>query len=218
MKALSITEKLYEYILTVSLREPDIQQRLREETAQLPLSIMQISPDQGQFMSLLVKLINARNAIEIGVFTGYSALSIALAMPPDGRLIACDINTETTATAKRYWREAGVADKINLRIAPALETLGTLIAEGRDDTFDFVFIDADKKNYSAYFEHSLKLCRSGGLIAVDNVLWFGSVIDENKQDKDTLAIREFNRKLSCDERIDISLVPIGDGLTLARKR
>jgi len=145
MKALSITEKLYEYILTASLREPDIQQRLREETAQMPLSIMQISPDQGQFMSLLVKLINARNAIEIGVFTGYSALSIALAMPSDGRLIACDINTETTATAKRYWREAGVADKINLRIAPALETLGTLIAEGRDDTFDFVFIDADKK-------------------------------------------------------------------------
>jgi caffeoyl-CoA O-methyltransferase len=218
MKALSITEDLYEYILAVSLREPDIQRRLREETAQLPLSIMQISPDQGQFISLLVKLINAKHAIEIGVFTGYSALSIALAMPPDGRLIACDINSETTATAQRYWQEASVADQIDLRIAPALDTLNALIAEGREDTFDFVFIDADKINYSAYFEHSLRLCRSGGLIAVDNVLWFGSVIDEDKQDEDTVAIRDFNRKLSCDERIDTSLVPIGDGLMLARKR
>lgn len=217
MKLLSITEDLYEYILSVSSRETDIQRRLRNDTARHPMAIMQISPDQGQFMALLVELMGATKALEIGVFTGYSALSIALALPSNGRLIACDINPEYTAIGKRYWQEAGVANKIDLRIAPALETLDTLISEKQHGTFDFVFIDADKINYSDYYERALILCRQGGLMAVDNVLWFGSVIDSQKQDKDTMAIRAFNKKLQDDPRIHLSLVPIGDGLTLARK-
>jgi len=217
MKSLSITEDLYDYILSVSSRETAIQRSLREETARLPMGIMQISPDQGQFMALLVELMGVTKAIEVGVFTGYSALSIAQALPPDGTLIACDINTEWTAIAKTYWQDAGVADKIDLRIAPALDTLDTLISQGQHGRFDFVFIDADKANYPHYFERALVLCRPGGLIAVDNVLWFGSVIDRHKQDKDTLAIRAFNVKLHDDTRIHLSLVPIGDGLTLARK-
>jgi predicted O-methyltransferase YrrM len=217
MKALSITEDLYNYILSVTSQETPIQRRLRDETARHPMAIMQISPDQGQFMALLVKLMGARKAIEIGVFTGYSALSVALALPPGGRLIACDISTEWTDIGKRYWQEAEVASKIDLRIAPALDTLDKLISEGQHGTFDFVFIDADKINYINYFERALILCRPGGLIAVDNVLWFGSVIDERKQDKDTVAIRAFNKKLHGDKRISLSMIPIGDGLTLARK-
>ena len=217
MKSLTITEDLYDYILAVSSRESVIQRRLRNETARLPMAIMQISPDQGQFMALLVELMGVTKAIEIGVFTGYSALTIALALPPNGKLIACDINAEWTATGKRYWQDAGIADKIDLRLAPALETLDILISEGQHGTFDFVFIDADKSNYSHYYERALLLCRTGGLIAIDNVLWFGSVIDRHKQDKDTLAIRAFNKKLHDDPRIHLSLVPIGDGLTLARK-
>ena len=217
MKLLSITEDLYEYILSVSSRETDIQRRLREDTAQHPMALMQISPDQGQFMALLVELIGATKTLEIGVFTGYSALCIAQSLPANGKIIACDINPDYTAIGSRYWQEAGIADKIDLRIAPALETLDALISEKQHGTFDFVFIDADKVNYSDYYERALILCRKGGLIAVDNVLWFGSVIDSQKQDKDTEAIRAFNRKLHDDTRIHLSLVPIGDGLTLARK-
>jgi len=217
MKSLSITEDLYNYILSVTSRESDIQRRLREETANNPMAIMQISPDQGQFMALLVELIDAKRAIEIGVFTGYSAMSIALALPPTGKLIACDISEEWTNIGKRYWQQAGVANKIDLRIAPALDTLDSLLSEDQQDSFDFVFIDADKVNYSNYYERALKLCRPGGLIAIDNVLWFGSVIDGSKQDKDTVAIRNLNKKLHLDERVSLSLVPIGDGLTLARK-
>ena len=217
MKSLSITEDLYNYILAVSSRESDIQRRLREETARHPMAIMQVSPDQAQFMSLLVELIGATTAIEIGVFTGYSALAVALALPPDGQLIACDISTEWTDTGKPYWQEAGVAEKIDLRIAPALDTLDALISAGQQGCFDFIFIDADKINYLNYYERALVLCRPGGLIAVDNVLWFGSVIDKNKQDESTEAIRAFNKKLHLDKRISLSLVPIGDGLMLARK-
>ena len=217
MKSISITEDLYNYILSVTSRESDIQRRLREETARDFMAMMQIPPDQGQFMALLVELINAKKVLEIGVFTGYSALAIALALPPTGKLIACDINEEWTNVAKRYWQEARVADKIDLRIAPALDTLDNLITAGQQGTFDFIFIDADKVNYSNYYERALTLCRPGGLIAIDNVLWFGSVIDEGKQDKDTVAIRDFNRKLHHDERVSLSLVPTGDGMTLARK-
>jgi len=218
MKSLPITEDLYNYILSVTSREPDVLRRLREETARDPMAIMQIAPDQGQFMALLVELIGANKVIEIGVFTGYSALWIALALPPGGELIACDVNVEWTNIGKRYWQDAGVAGKIDLRIAPALDTLDTLLAEGQQSTFDFVFIDADKMNYLHYYERALQLLRPGGLIAVDNVLWFGAVIDNSKQDKDTKAIRDFNKKLHHDERVTISLAPIGDGLMLARKR
>lgn len=217
MKSLPITEELYNYILSISLRESDVQRRLREETARHAMAIMQIPPDQAQFMALLVELTGTQKVIEIGVFTGYSALSIALALPPAGKLIACDVSAEWTDIGKRYWQEAGVFDKIDLRIAPALNTLDTLISEGQQGSFDFVFIDADKVNYANYFERALILCRPGGLIAIDNVLWFGSVVDELNQDKDTLAIRAFNKKLHLDKRIGLSLIPVGDGLTLARK-
>lgn len=169
-------------------------------------------------MQLLVRLIGARNTIEIGVYTGYSSLSVALALPPDGKTIACDINTDWTAIARRYWKEAGVAHKIDLRLAPALQTLDILIREGEEGKFDFVFIDADKENYWRYFEYSLKLLRPGGLIAVDNVLWSGKVVDPMSDDKDARAIREFNARLKDDARVFLSLVPIADGLTLAMKR
>jgi predicted O-methyltransferase YrrM len=179
---------------------------------------MQIAPEQGQFMALLVRLLGATRGIEVGVFTGYSSLAVALAMPPAGRLIACDISEEYTAIARRYWAAAGVAGKIELRLAPALETLDALLAEGAAGRFDFGFIDADKGGYADYYERLLALLRPGGLVAVDNTLWGGDVADPANQDPDTLAIREFNEKLRTDERVDVSLVPIGDGLTLARKR
>ena len=213
-----LTAELYQYLLDVSLREPDVLRRLREETAKLEQARMQISPDQGQFMAMLVQLIGARHTIEIGTFTGYSTLVVALALPPNGRVIACDVSAEWTTIARRYWKEAGVTNKIDLRLAPATETLESLIAQKRRDTFDFVFIDADKKSYDDYFELSLRLVRRGGLIVVDNVLWHGAVIDSSKNDEDTEAIRRFNAKLKSDERVALSLVPIGDGLTLARKR
>ncbi len=176
-KMIQVSEELYNYILSVSLREPDLLGRLREETAQFPQSRMQISPDQGQFMALLIHLIAATRTIELGVYTGYSSLCVALALPPNGRLIACDINEEWTSIARRYWAEAGVSHKVDLRLAPAMETLDKLLAEGLTGTFDFVFIDADKENYEEYYERSLRLLRPGGLIAVDNVLWSGRVVD-----------------------------------------
>ncbi|MEH2165391.1 MAG: class I SAM-dependent methyltransferase [Nostoc sp.] len=217
-QSIGLDNQLYNYLLSVSLREPEILGRLRQETANHPRSVMQISPEQGQFMSLLVQLIGAKKTLEVGVFTGYSSLSVALALPPDGKIIACDVSEEFTAIARRYWQEAGVADKIDLRLAPALETLDGLLATGQAETFDFAFIDADKENYDAYYERSLQLVRPGGLIAIDNVLWSGQVADEQNQDEGTQAIRALNEKLHHDERISLSLVPIGDGLTLAIKR
>jgi predicted O-methyltransferase YrrM len=218
MEDLTITAELWNYIRQVTLREPPLLQRLREETARLPQSIMQISPDQGQFMALLIHLLDARRTLEIGVFTGYSSLSVALALPDDGRVIACDINEEWTSIARRYWREAGVEKKIDLRLRPALETLDDLIAAGEGGRFDFAFIDADKGNYANYFERALVLLRPGGLIAIDNVLWYGRVIDPTADDPDTLAIRAFNEKLHTDDRVWVSMLPVRDGLTLALKK
>jgi len=191
---------------------------LREETAARPDSSMQLSPEQGQFLGLLVRLIGVRQAIEVGVFTGLSSLHIALAMPAGGRLIACDVNTESTAIARRYWQAAGVAEKIDLRIAPAIDTLDALLRDGGEGRYDFAFVDADKENYHHYYERVLKLLRPGGLAAFDNVLWHGKVVDESVQDADTRAIRDFNAKLHLDDRVWLSLVSIGDGLTLVSKR
>jgi predicted O-methyltransferase YrrM len=213
-----VTPELAEYVRRVSLREPQLLTRLREETAPRRDATMQLSPEEGQFLGMLVRLTGARRAIEVGVFTGLSSLHIALAMPPDGRLVACDVNAETTSIARRYWREAGVEAKIDLRIAPGLETLDTLLREGAAGSYDFAFVDADKQNYWHYHQRVLQLLRPGGLVAFDNVLWHGKVIDESVQDSDTRAIREFNAKLHQDERIWLSLVATGDGLTLALKR
>ena len=213
-----LNDALHAYLLSVSLREPDVLRRLREDTATRPQHGMQIGPEQGQFMAMLVELIGARKCLEVGTFTGYSALSVALALPADGTLIACDISEEFTGRAKPFWEDAGVAGKIDLRIGPALETMDGLIAEGENGTFDFVFIDADKPNYLGYFQRALDLVRRGGLICVDNVFWGGAVIDPSRDDENTEAIRAFNAALSNDPRISLSMVPIGDGLTLARKR
>jgi len=216
-KTICITEELYEYMLSVSLREPAVLHELRRETALDEHANMQISPEQGQFMALLVRLLGARKTLDIGVYTGYSSLCIGLALPRDGRVIACDLNQEWTDTAKRYCRKAGVADKIALRLAPAQQTLEDLLAEKAAAAFDFAFIDADKKNYDMYYEYCLELIRPGGLIAIDNVLWDGAVADESVNDVDTIAIRSLNNKIHADPRVEISLVPIADGLTLARK-
>lgn len=217
-KTLGLSDAVYSYLLSQSLREPEILQRLRQETAKLPMAQMQIAPEQGQFMALLVQLLSARKTLEVGVFTGYSALCVALALPEEGKVVACDISEEYTAIARQFWQEAGVADKIDLRIAPALETLDHLLAEGQANSFDFAFIDADKSNYGNYYERSLQLVRPGGLIAIDNVLWSGRVADPQVDDNRTAAIRAFNQHLHQDQRVSLSLVPIADGLTLALKR
>jgi predicted O-methyltransferase YrrM len=216
-QTIGLEQNLYDYLLSVSLREPIILTQLRQETSQLPMSRMQISPEQGQFMALLVKLMRAKKTLEVGVFTGYSSLVVALALPADGKIVACDVSEEYTSIARRYWQQAGVADKIDLHIAPALETLDSLLAAGEAGTFDFAFIDADKGNYENYYERSLELIRPGGIIAIDNVLWSGKVADPEIQDNQTNKIRAFNRKLHQDSRITLSLVPIADGLTLAIK-
>jgi predicted O-methyltransferase YrrM len=216
-RTLCITEQLYEYIVRVSLRETELLQRLRAETALDEMARMQIAPEQGQFMALLIHLLGAEKAIEIGVFTGYSSLCTALALPEHGRLIACDISKEWTRVARHYWEEAGVSHKIELRLAPAAETLAGLLAANEAGSFDFAFIDADKTGYDYYYEACLQLLRPGGLLAVDNVLWHGDVADRTYDDADTEAIRAFNRKIHADSRVEISLVPIADGLTLARK-
>lgn len=216
-KTFTLPDKLYRYLIENSLREPDVLRRLREETMRLPMARMQIAPEQGQFMQLLLRLLGARQAIEVGVFTGYSSLSTALALPEGGRLIACDVSETWTAVARRYWREAGVEHKIDLRLAPALQTLDGLIDDGRSGSFDFGFIDADKSSYGDYYERLLKLLRPGGLLAADNTLWSGAVADLRKKDEDTVAIREFNRRVHLDRRVLPSMVPIGDGLTLALK-
>jgi predicted O-methyltransferase YrrM len=217
-RSFTLPDTLYRYLLSVSLREDPLLERLRQETARDEMARMQIAPEQGQLMALLVKLIGARKALEIGVYTGYSALCVAGALPADCRLVACDINATWTAVAQRYWKEAGLSERIELRLAPALVTLDALIANGESGSFDFAFIDADKENYQGYYERVLTLLRPGGLIAIDNTLWSGQVADPACQDADTRAIRAFNAALYRDDRVDISLIPVADGLTLARKR
>ena len=217
-RSISLTDSLYEYLLAVSLREPDLLRQLRQETATDPLARMQISPEQGQFMGLLARLTGARRCLEIGVFTGYSSLALALALPDDARIVACDVSEEWTSVAHRYWAAAGVAHKIDLRLAPALETMAGLLAAGEAGRFDFAFLDADKENYPSYYELALELLRPGGLLVADNTLWSGRVADPANTEATTAALRRFNKQLHRDERVDLSLVPIGDGLTLARKR
>jgi predicted O-methyltransferase YrrM len=217
-RSIGLDGPLYDYLLKASLREHPVLARLRAATAAHPKVNMQISPEQGQFMALLVRLIGATRCIEVGVFTGYSSLAVALAMPPTGRIVACDISEEYTAMARPYWEEAGVGGRIDLRIAPAMGTLDELLATGGAGTYDFAFIDADKEAYAGYYERSLQLLRPGGLIAIDNTLWDGAVADPDDHEPDTVAIRAFNETLRDDARVDLSLVPIGDGLTLARKR
>ena len=216
-RSLNLDDTLYDYLLAHSLREHPAQAALREATRHHLHAGMQISPEQGQLMALLVKLIGARRAIEIGVFTGYSALTVALALPPDGQLLACDINDDYTRIGRPFWEQAGVLHKIELQLAPALTTLDARLAAGAEGDYDFAFIDADKTNYDNYYERCLRLLRSGGLIAIDNTLWGGSVA-RPADSADTAAIQAFNDKLHADQRIDLSLLPIGDGLSLARKR
>ena len=210
--------KLQDYLLSTTLRESEILAELRQETAEHPQARMQISPEQGQFMSLLVQLMGAKKTLEIGVFTGYSSLAVAAALPEDGRMVACDVSEEFCAIAQKYWQKANLAHKIDLRIAPALNTLDSLILSGETSSFDFAFIDADKSNYNNYYERSLQLVRPGGLIAVDNTLWYGRVADPDMQDNRTKQIRALNEKVRNDERVMMSLLPIGDGLLLAVKR
>lgn len=214
---LALTDELREYILDVSLREHPLLAALRQETAQHPDAKMQISPDQGQFMATLLRLMQAQSVLEIGTFTGYSALAMALALPPHGHIVACDISEEYTDTARKYWAEAGIADRITLHIAPASETLNDLLASGKADTFDAAFIDADKESYDVYFEKSLALVRPGGLIMIDNVLRGGDSANPATESASTQSIRALNKKLHQDPRVHLTLVPIGDGVTLLQK-
>ena len=217
-QTLQLSDAVYQYLQDHSLRESDVLRRLREETATLKEARMQLSPEQGQLLTFLAELTGARKAIEVGTFTGYSALCVASALPNDGCLIACDVSATWTAIGQRYWEEAGVDRKIDLRIAPALETLDELLAAGEAGSYDFALIDADKENYEAYYERILSLLRSGGLLLVDNVLWSGKVADPDHTEESTLAIRAFNRKVHEDDRVSLSMLPIGDGMTLVRKR
>jgi len=218
VQTLKLDEQLYNYMRSVSLNEAEVLTQLRQETAKHPMGNMQIAPEQGQFIALLVQLMQAQKTLDIGVFTGYSALAVALALPPTGKVVACDISEEYTSIARHWWNQAGVADKIELHIAPAQDTLTQLLATGAANTFDFALIDADKSNYDTYYELALQLIRPSGLIAIDNVLWSGRVADPQVQDNRTNKIRAFNQKLHQDSRVAISLIPIGDGLTLAWKR
>ena len=217
LRTLNLDDALYGYLLGHSLREHPAQTALREATSAHPHAGMQISPEQGQLMQLLVRTLGARQTIEVGVFTGYSALAVALALPDDGHLLACDISDEFTRIGRPYWEAAGVAHKIDLRLAPALETLDAQLAAGAAGHYDFAFIDADKTGYVAYYERCLQLLRPGGLVAIDNTLWSGSVA-RPAEDADTAALQQLNTKLRDDLRVDMSLLTIGDGLTLARKR
>ncbi|HTO59124.1 MAG TPA: class I SAM-dependent methyltransferase [Pseudomonadales bacterium] len=217
-RTLTITPALHEYLTRVGVRESSTAAALRVETAKLPMAMMQISPEQAAFMQLVVKLLGVRRALEVGTFTGYSALAVAEAMPADGKLICCDVSDEWTSIGKKHWAAAGVAHKIDLRLAPAVTTLDQLLASGQANAFDFAFIDADKSNYDNYYERALKLVRVGGLIGIDNTLWNGAVVDASRQDADTKAIRALNEKVHADSRIDVVLLPIGDGLTLCRRR
>ncbi|WP_223487685.1 class I SAM-dependent methyltransferase [Pseudomonas sp. A-RE-19] len=217
-RTLNLDDSLYQYLLDVSLRETPLLKRLRDETQALPMARWQVAPEQGQFLALLVKLIGARRLLEVGTFTGYSALCMAAALPDDGSLICCDLPGDYNATARRYWQEAGLAACIDLRLAPALETLAQLERQGQGGHFDLIFIDADKANYPAYLEHALRLLRVGGLAVFDNTLWSGRVLEDNPESEDTRAIQALNRALKDDSRVDLSLLPLGDGLTLCRKR
>jgi caffeoyl-CoA O-methyltransferase len=217
-RSIQITEQLYDYMIANSVREPKILAELRAETSKLPMAMMQIGPEQGQFMALLVRLIGAKNIVEVGTFTGYSSLAMALALGKDAHITCFDISEEYTAVARKYWAKAGVADRMELKLGPAAESLQAMLAKGAKGKIDFAFIDADKTNYETYYELVLQMLRPGGLIAIDNVLWGGDVANPEKKDEDTEAIRRTNRKVHADERVDVSLVPIGDGLTLARKR
>jgi predicted O-methyltransferase YrrM len=215
---LTLDDTLYRYLVEHSVREHPAQRGLREATVGHPHAGMQIGPEQGQLMALLARLVGARRAVEVGVFTGYSALTVALALPDDGYLLACDVSAEYTAVGRPFWQAAGVAGKIDLRLAPALQTLDAELARGGAGTFDFAFIDADKPAYDGYYERCLQLVRPGGLITIDNVLWGGAVADPGERSESTAALRRLNDKLHADERVDVSLLAVGDGLTLARKR
>jgi predicted O-methyltransferase YrrM len=218
LKPLVITESLHRYVIENSVHENEVMARLRNENLHHPLPDMPISPEQGQLLQLLTRAMGFRRTIEVGVFTGYSSLSVALAMPPEGRVLACDVNEEWTTTARRYWNEAGVAHKIDLRLGPALATLDELIRAGESGRFDFAFIDADKANYLNYYERAVALVRPGGLIGIDNTLWYGKVVDETQQDPDTKAVRALNRRVYEDNRVFAAMIPISDGFTLALKK
>jgi predicted O-methyltransferase YrrM len=217
-KTIGLSDELAAYVVNVGVREPHALAQLREETATLPQHRMQIAPEEGAFLAFLVELIGARRCIEIGTFTGYSSIAIARALPEDGNLVCCDVSEEWTSVARKYWEVAGVADKIDLRLSPALETLDQLLADDREATFDFAFVDADKAGYDGYYERLLLLVRPGGLIAFDNTLWAGAVLDQNAEDEDTRALQALNAKLAGDERISLCLLPVADGVTLARRR
>jgi predicted O-methyltransferase YrrM len=217
-RTLNLDDALYQYLLDVSLRETPLLKRLRDETQALPMARWQVAPEQGQFLALLVKLTGARRLLEVGTFTGYSALCMAAALPAEGSLICCDIPGDYNAIARRYWQEAGLTGRIDLRLAPALETLGDLERQGGGEQFDLVFIDADKANYPSYLEHALRLLRVGGLVLFDNTLWSGRVLETSPESADTRAIQALNLALKDDVRVDLSLLPLGDGLTLCRKR
>ena len=217
-RTIGISDDLATDVRNVGIREPDVLARLRDETAALPNHQMQVAPEEGAFLAMLAELTGARRYLEIGTFTGYSSTAVALAMPDGGRLVCCDVSEEYTAVARRAWAEAGVDHKITLEIAPAVDTLDRLIGEGQESSYDMAFIDADKSSYDAYYERCLRLVRPGGLIAVDNVLWGGRVVDDQADDEDTLAIRALNDKIAADERVSMVLLPVADGVTLARVR
>ena len=216
--SLGLPPDMQSYLVRHGVREPEILRRLRDETALLPQHDMQIAPEQGALLALLVELLGAKRCLELGTFTGYSSLVVALAMPSDGTIVCCDVSDEWTSVARRYWAEAGVADRVDLRLGPALETMDALLAGGAEGTFDFAFIDAHKKEYPDYHERVVRLLRSGGLAAYDNVFWDGGVIDESMQDEETLGVRRLNERLAADERVSIAMLPVADGVTLARKR
>ncbi len=217
-KTLALDERLYDYVLNVGLREPEVLQSLRQATEKEELSIMRSAPEQDQFMAMLLRLMDAKRVLEIGTYTGYATLWMALALPDDGEIHTCDLSEQWTFVARRFWEEGGVDGKVHLHLGPALETLDALLQGGQEASFDFAFIDADKVNYQGYFDRCLQLLRPGGLIAVDNTLWGGAVVDADDQEESTRAIRIFNRKLKDDMRVELAMLPIADGLTLARKR
>jgi predicted O-methyltransferase YrrM len=218
LRQVVLSAELSAYVIESGLRETDVQRRLREDSARVPLAKMQSGADQAQFMTFLVKLIGARQALEIGTFRGYGALAIAAGLAEGGKLVACDVSEKWTNAARAYWREAGLESRIDLRLGPALATLDGLIADRQADRFDFAFIDADKENYDAYYERCLVLVRRGGVIALDNVLWEGAVADARDNSPDTSALRAINAKIRDDARVDMCLLTIGDGLTLVRRR
>ena len=217
-QSIGLSDELHEYLLSMSLRESDAMRRLREETAEHPMAQMQIAPEQAQFFQFLIRLLGARRTLEVGVFTGYSALAVAEVLPPNGEVVACDVSEEYTKVARRHWRDAGVADTIDLRLAPAAETLDTLLDNGQAGTFDFAFIDADKETYDTYYEQSLRLLRPGGVVALDNMFRDGRVTDSDVEDESVRAIQRLNEKIHDDERVDLSMLPLADGVTLAMKR